>query len=433
MLFFLLLKEVEEMSDCLRQQIHLTSFYGKITAPCGLCRIGDIFHIFYECLPSDGQMQWGHFSTRDFCEFKEHRPFILPDTKFDSDGAYGGCALIENGNSVFFYMGGTSSEGMKNVLSAVPDEDGGIVKALLLQKDDYPEDISGVCFPYAYKGNNSYKMLVGAQTTDGEGTAIIYKSTDRLRWEYSHKIASHTPLGYIWEYPCTFKSDDKRFLVFCPKGAVSSPASSPHTAAWAQITESLIKDCHSLDYGFDFYAPQIFTNTDNEIILLGILTLPDSPYDSLSPCLTIPRKLFLVDGMLYQEPLPALTELRAEKRTLRLCDGESGDTFGTVFEMILTFSQDSFSFILRDDIRIECNNGDFIISMGKSGLGRTKKHFYAEAFKNIHIFSDRGSLELFVGGKSFSTRLCDNQKGTVNILTGSCRADIYKLNSIKFQ
>lgn len=421
------------MSDCLRQQIHLTSFYGRIIAPCGLCRIGDIFHIFYECLPTDGKVQWGHFSTRDFCEFREHRPFILPDTKFDLEGAYGGCALIEKGNPVFFYAGNTALGGAKNILSATPDEDGGIAKALLLQKEDYPHDIARVSFPYTYKTDSSYKILVGAKTTDGEGCALIYTSPDCVRWEYSHKIVSHTPLGYMWDYPCTFKIGAASFLLLCPKGAVSFPESSPHTAAWAQIGENLIKDCHSLDYGFDFYAPQIFTNTDNEILMMGTMLLPDSPYDSLSSCLTIPRRLSLVEGMLYQEPLPALKELRTEKRTLSLCGGESGDTFGTVFEMVLTFSEENFALSLREDVRIECNEGNFTVTMGKSGLGRTKKSFYADDFKKIHIFSDRGSLEIFVGGKSFTTRLCDNQKGTVNILLGSCRAEIYKLNSIKFQ
>ena len=423
------------MPEILRQQIHLTSFYGKMVSPCGLCRLGDVYHIFYECLPDKGKMQWGHFSTNDFCEFKEHRPFISPDTKFDTDGVFGGSALVEKGKPIFFYTGNASDT--QNILSARPNEERGAEKALMLQKEDYPADIAGqVSSPFVYKNSSGYNMILGAQTKDGEGCAVVYTAPDAARWKYSHQIVSHTPLGYMWENPCSFKIESMRFLIFCAEGAVSSPQESPHTAAWANLSENLIKDCHSLDFGFDFYAPQIFANNQGEILMIGSMTIPESPYGDSAPlpcCLSLPRVISLKNDMLYQSPSPFLKELRTEKRTLSLRSGETGDTFGAVFEMELSFTEERFAFLLRENIRVECNEGNFIVTMGKSGLGRTQKEFYAGDFKNVHIFSDRASVEMFIGGKSFSTRLSDKQKGTVSILLGNCRAQIYKLNSIKFQ
>lgn len=224
--------------------------------------------------------------------------------------------------------------------------------------------------------------------------------------------------------------DTKRFLLFCPHRSSAFRRFAPYSSGWTLLPENALQNLAPLDFGFDFCSPRLLSD-GKEVFLSGQMCAdekfpvgPDLPDDLLC----VPRLLHTKGGALTQSPAAFLNEKREYRRMLTLYGGEKADTFGISFEAILDFSQSSFSFMLRDDILIECDGALFTIAFGKSGIGRKKRSFNIESTSPVHIFSRRAAIEIFIDGKVFTSRLSDSGIGGIKINTGSCRADIYKLN-----
>lgn len=174
--------------------------------------------------------------------------------------------------------------------------------------------------------------------------------------------------------------------------------------------------------GYKTGSTHFFANTVGETLMLELIKPPDKARQSF---FSLPKKVSINQETMLQYPPDQLSELREYKRALKIRSGESADTFGAVFEIILTFSQSSYYVLLRDDVSLKCEEGSFTIQ-----YGNLKQSFDAEDFKTVHVFSDTSSVEIFVGGKVLSLPTRKNEKGTVTVLLGECRAEIYKLKSI---
>lgn len=224
--------------------------------------------------------------------------------------------------------------------------------------------------------------------------------------------------------------DTKRFLLFCPQSDSAFWRFAPYSSGWTLLPENALQNLAPLDFGFDFCSPRLLSD-GKEIFLSGQICSardisPDPDFADGLSC--VPRLLHTNGTTLTQSPSPFLHKKREYRRLLTLYDGEKADTFGVSFEAVLDFSQSSFSFNLRDDILIECDSTLFNISFGKSGLGRKNRTLNIESASPLHIFSRRAAIEIFIDGKVFTSILSDSGLGGIKINTGSCRADIYKLN-----
>ncbi len=166
-----------------------------------------------------------------------------------------------------------------------------------------------------------------------------------------------------------------------------------------------------------------FANTEDKTLMMELIKTPGR---SARTFLSLPREVIISEEELLKKPPENLHDLREYKRKVNLREGESTDTFGCVFEATLNFSEKSYTIRLRNDILIDCLGGNFTITY--NGLSQT---FETEDCTGVHIFSDNFSAEIFVGGKVISLPTEYNEKGTVTVLKGQCRAEIYKLKSIK--
>ena len=166
-----------------------------------------------------------------------------------------------------------------------------------------------------------------------------------------------------------------------------------------------------------------FANTNGETLMLELIKPPGKSRKSF---LSLPRETVTKEEELLKYPPALLHELREYRRDVKLREGESADTFGGVFEAVLSFSEKIYSLKIKEDVTLKCDNGSFTIEYDK-----LRQSFEGEDFDTVHIFSDTESIEIFVGGKSLSLPTNYNEKGTVTILSGQCRAEIYKLKSIK--
>ena len=76
----------------------------------------------------------------------------------------------------------------------------------IINIDSFPEDLNILKEhfrdPKVWTYNDMYYKVVGAQTTEKTGQALIYKSKDLLNWEFVNVMAMSTEeenLGFMWE------------------------------------------------------------------------------------------------------------------------------------------------------------------------------------------------------------------------------------------
>ena len=56
--------------DYMQQQIHLSSGFGEIIDLYSLSLIDGVYHIFVLYKTDPERKRWGHFSTKDFLQYK---------------------------------------------------------------------------------------------------------------------------------------------------------------------------------------------------------------------------------------------------------------------------------------------------------------------------------------------------------------------------
>ncbi len=214
--------------------------------------------------------------------------------------------------------------------------------------------------------------------------------------------------------------DTKRFLLFCPTSGFAFQRFAPYSSGWSLLPENALRELTPLDLGFDFFSPRLLSD-GKEVFLSGQIC--NAQTSSCKDLVCVPRLLHAQGGALLQSPAPFLNEKREYRRLVTLYEGEKADTFGVFFEAVINFHQDAFSFLLRDNVLIECDGTIFTAAFKDK-----KRSFNVENPTSIHIFSRKEAIEIFIDGKVFTSMLSDSGLGGIKINTGSCRADIYKLN-----
>ena len=83
---------------------------------------------------------------------------------------------------------------------------------------------------------------------------------------------------------------------------------------------------------------------------------------------------------------------------------------------------DSFDISIRKDINISLKDGVFTLKIGDSGKGRTERSCKVDKTDSVRIFSDTSSIEIFVNGEVFSSRIYeekDNSEDFTVVLNSS--------------
>lgn len=445
-----------EENQALREQVgrephrlryHLMPETGWVNDPNGLVEVDGTYHIYHQYDPfgADGAIKlWNHCTTRDFLHYEDLGPVLFPDHDFDAHGVYSGSAFSEDGVIHYFYTGNvkyfdrpdydyiTAGRGSNTVHMTSRDGQHFTEKELLMTTADYPDDIScHVRDPKILKHEGRYYMVLGARDLESRGLVLVYRSEDLKHWTYCSRISTREPFGYMWECPDLFFLDGELCLISCPQGVPREGIEyeNVHQNTFMRIDGDfengrfLVKETpvfQAVDRGFDFYAPQTFLDGRGRRILIGWMGIPEASYenptakDGWQHALTLPRQLHVKDGVLYQEPLEELKELRRER--WRFADGEqlnvAGEllrrSLGPVFEAEFQFSGcTSMELQLRAGTRLSLENGVLSLSIQEGGFGRDTRHGAVKELRRLRIFSDVSSLEIFVnnGEMAFSTRV----------------------------
>ena len=456
-------------SDPRRLRFHLMPETGWLNDPNGLCQMDGLYHIYYQYTPFEptgGIKLWGHYTTTDFVRYTNEEPVLFPDTDLDAHGVYSGSAFVEDGTIHYFYTGNVKRfdrddydyimDGRESNTISFDSRDGFrfTEKKLLLGNEDYPGDMScHIRDPKIFKRGRMYYMALGARDAHGKGLVLLYESPDLRSWKYHGRITTKETFGYMWECPDLFELDGQLCLICCPQGVEPNGVDywNVHQCTVMGLDHGLDDDiCRNIpldaaamvDRGFDFYAPQSFLDESGRRILIGWMGIPDADYTNPTTqagwqhALTIPRVLHWKEGRLVQEPVRELQQMRCNERTFALGQLNAAGEDGIVFEGCFHFeSCGHMRLTVSPGVGVGAEDGRLCLAVGNAGSGRTKRCVRLEELRELQIFSDTSSLEIFVnqGREVFTTRVY-GLEGKIR-LEGECTgtAVLYDLSGFIYQ
>ncbi|MGX7091694.1 glycoside hydrolase family 32 protein [Hutsoniella sourekii] len=428
------LKELVQKDSKWRQAYHLMPEKGWLNDPNGTCQFQGTYHVYHQYEPTSakgGATHWGHKTSTDLIHFKEEPIFMSPDQTFDRDGVYSGSAIEVDGQLNFFYTGNVKKEGFydyvysgrqQNVVRVI-SADGFQIKErrVVIDHDDFPSGYSDhIRDPKVWWQGDRYYMILGGRTRDNRGAILLFESQDLDNWAFvGDLLRGNEDQGFMWECPDLFTQAGQTVLIFSPQGVIGSPThyQNQYSAGyllgelnWTDKIFQPTSEFEELDYGFDFYAPQSFTDESGRQIMWAWMGVPDHEPDYVNPtvsygwqhCLTIPRQLVVKENHLYQVPLEEYQALRQELVEEK---GKEIQLQGEVYELAIKGQDiEQIELFLRQDSQIHYDKEEGLFSLrhGSSGFGRRKRLLELSQLDSLQIFSDYSSLEIFVNGGEYA-------------------------------
>lgn len=406
-------------ADPWRPGFHLAPAVGFLNDPNGLCRFRGEYHVFYQYAPFDPEGRsvrfWGHYKSRDLLNWETCPVMLCPDAPFDLHGVYSGSALCGEDGLYLYYTGNVKEEEgdyiltgreSNTVLAYSPDGVHLAWKRLLMRNEDYPPELTlHVRDPKVWEEDGRYYMVQGARTREDAGEALLFESTDKLRWTHIHTLRTEEPFGYMWECPDIFEIDGQQLLLTCPQGVRRRGPGfeNPYACGYFPVSGDVRSHCAlgefvPLDYGFDFYAPQTFTDGQRRL-LVGWMGMPDADYKNPTAaqgwqhCLTVPRELRWEDGRLRMRPARELEALRGRIRETAF-SGRCEMEVSPMSDLLVSCEGDLSLNLSGAELRTE--EGTLALTIREGGCGRTRRTAPVDTLRNLRILADASTLEIFV-------------------------------------
>lgn len=433
-----------------RMGFHLMPPTGWVNDPNGLCYFNGLYHVFHQYSPDwphGSERGWGHATSPDLVHWTHHGMVIHQDIPQDANGAYSGSAFIVPGGAAdggdllrLYYTGNVKEPGEHDYIHSgrqanqilIETSDGFDLdeKQVLLRNTDYPNFCScHVRDPKVWSQDGRLHMLLGARDVDDEGLALIMESDDGLSWTIASTVRPTSHFGFMWECPDRIELNGFEYLSICPQGMAHLPWSNnlrdqsgyiPLPAAVKLIGCERVNPAlfRRWDFGFDFYAPQTFTDPQGRTILIGWMGLPEPPFDSAPDnmdwihCLTVPRELSRCqDGVIAMMPVAELDQLRGEQVDFQ----KNGDALAAALpqhraDLVIDGIAGPFDLALDADAHVTFADGVLTLRFdgGENGIGRgrTSRSVEVDALENLRVLVDGSAIEVFAnsGREVFSTR-----------------------------
>lgn len=436
-----------------KARFHLMPPKGWLNDPNGLCQVKGVHHIFFQYSPEDARganKYWGHYETKDFLSYRYTGILLSPDTPYDKDGVYSGCAFVKEDTMYLYYTGNVIEEGdfdyiyegrgANTLMVMTKDGITASAKEVLLKNKDYPSILSNhVRDPKVFCENGTYYMVLGARTKEDEGRVMVYTSLDLRNWSFDHFLY-RKDFGFMWECPDLFRLGNWQYLSLSPQGLENETYRfqnryhAGYFLAKKDLLEKESENCglsefYEWDYGFDFYAPQTYQDEKGRRILIGWMGVPDPEYDQdptisegWQHMLTLPRELTAdEEGILCQNPVEEIKGLRSKQLfeeqngVLAIWDKEEckvakGDelTIETkgVYELLLSPKRE---FSLKLDVGVEFRYDDsqkeLTLSLseevGHQRTIRRCKLSKKEVVWEVRAFVDTCCIEIYVNGGKY--------------------------------
>lgn len=444
-------KDIVE-SDPYRLKYHLMPPVGLLNDPNGFIQFKGTYHLFYQWNPFNtghSAKFWGHYSSRNLVDWQHHDIALAPSDWFDKNGCYSGSAIEHDDKLYLFYTGNVKDENNQRetyqVIAESKDGETFKKKGVVVE---LPEGYTAhFRDPKVWKHEDHFYMIIGAQSDDLTGKAVLFRSTDLFNWEHLGPIAGahlapFADFGYMWECPDLIELDGQDVLIFSPQGLEPEGIHYQNLYQAGYVVGKLDYEKArlehgsfiELDRGFEFYAPQTTLDETGRRILIGWLGMPEEREDAHPTiehkwihAMTLPRELTLKEGKLYQKPVEELKMLRKEAvydadveltSEPRALVGVEEDALELLVE-VNDSRTSSFEIQIRNIATIAYNPTDELFKLERVSFvdGKTMEERFCQLdhVNEIHVFLDTSSIEVFINGgeEVFTARIYpdENEKG----------------------
>ncbi len=328
-----------------RPALHFTAPRNWMNDPNGLAYYGSRWHLFYQHHPDSdqwGPMHWGHATSADCLAWEDEPIALAPNDSFD--GAFSGCAVVDDGNaSGFFPAGG----GLAVFFTAIREAPEGGVRHEEQRIGYWDEAQRRVVVPsgppaVANPGLADFRDPHVVRLDGMRRWLMVLACGDHLRFYASDDLRNWTETGRyslpgdgsgkILECPnlMRFVSDgEPRWVLAVSRVADASRRSEVVYVVGDLVGERFRSEATAalpVDYGQDFYAPQAwFEVAGTKKRWIGWMNnwayAGKTAGNGWNGILSVPRALGLrrsgAEYLLTQSPIPALdllalTALEAE-------------------------------------------------------------------------------------------------------------------------
>ena len=442
-------KEIVE-KDFWRQKYHIQGIVGLINDPNGFSQFNGKYHMFYQWNPlgtNHKNKTWAHSVSDDLLHWERLKTALRPDTWYSKDGVYSGSAIVDDDKLYLFYTGNVKdSEGNRESYQCLAVSNDGEnferwEPSIVNQPDGYTRHIRD---PKIWKKDGKFYAVIGIQSENLEGKAVLYSSENIKDWKFEGEIAgaNHGKIkdfGFMWECPDYFQLKDEKtgeirdLLVFSPQGL--EPEGDLYNNKYQtgylfgklnyeKPEFEILSDFVEIDRGNDFYAPQSMEDDKGRRIIVGWMGIPEEEdfptvKNEWIHCLTLPRELKVIDGKLYQLPIKEMESIRGEKIEFSgKVAGEVKIGTGTTYELKAKFSDFNSDFGLKlrtgknseTILKFDYNDKKFVLdrTKGEQPDKRLRKVYLGDISElELTVFVDNSSVEVFINGGAevFSSRI----------------------------
>ncbi|HHV75198.1 MAG TPA: glycoside hydrolase family 32 protein [Thermoanaerobacterium sp.] len=451
----------KKLTQRYRLKYHIMGEYGWINDPNGFVQFKDDYHLFYQHYPYDaawGPMHWGHAVSKDLIKWTYLPVALAPDKDYDRDGCFSGSAIEKDGKLYIFYTGHIYTKKEKNndykqVQNMAISVDGITFEKYernpIIDVAQIPDKASKKDFrdPKIFKIDDTYYLLIGSNDEHGIGQALMYKSIDLVKWEFVNiLLKGNENTGINWECPDIVRFDDRDILFVSaqymrPNGIYfRNTHSSIYFIGELNIDEGKFAytDYYLVDYGFDFYAPQVSVDKNSRTIMIAWMNMWETDLvtnrlgHNWAGAMTLPREVIKIGGEIYFKPISEIVKYRKNEYRLQGIElnGEVNlETNGICYEIDVEFEpQDAYEFgvkVFKGEceetvLSYNCRERLFTFNRDSSGIGpkgeRKAEVDLIDGRLRLNIFVDVSSVEVFInGGKKVMTGRVYPDSQSVNI------------------
>ncbi|RLL41796.1 sucrose-6-phosphate hydrolase [Oceanobacillus piezotolerans] len=433
-------------SDPYRLHYHLMPTVGLLNDPNGFVFYKGQYHVFYQWNPfvtAHGPKFWGHYVSTDLVHWKEAPAAIAPGDWYDKDGCYSGSAAVLGDTLYLFYTGNVKDEeGNRESYQCLAVSNDGIHFEKKGPIIHVPEGYTAhFRDPKVFLKDEKWYMVLGAQTIEEAGVAVLYSSPDLEEWTFMGTMAGSGyhglgDLGYMWECPDLVELGGTDILLVCPQGMEPEGFQYQNMFQSGYIAGKVDyiagEFAHGpfveMDRGFDFYAPQTMEDPNGRRLLFGWMgnavesdvQQPTTAFNWIH-ALTLPRELRWENGKLLQTPVEELKLLRGQEtlyKNVNLDDDEQLRFHGQVFEMEMSIDRmegpKGVTLTIQiGESKLIYNQREGVFTFERKSYympNQESRHCYLQELKKIRLFKDTSSIEIFLndGEEVFTSRVFDD-------------------------
>ena len=436
-----------------RPVYHHTPQYGWMNDPNGMFYKDGVWHLCYQFNPYGSQwenMTWGHSTSTDLVHWKAEPTAITPDAL---GTIFSGCCVVDKNNTAGFgndaVIAFYTSAGARQMQSMAYSTDGGKTFTKYENNPIITSNVPDFRDPHVFWNAEAgfWNMILAA----GQQMSI-YSSKDLKEWKHESDFgAEYGNHGGVWECPDLMKmkvagTDKEKWMLICninPGGPFGGSATQYFIGEFDGhkfTCEDEPSETKWMDYGKDHYATITFDNAPDGRHV-GIAWMSNWQYANQVPTKqfrsanSIARDfgLFEYNGETYCSVSPAkeMDAVRGQRisspsETCEIVVQLKGDAQLTLRnskgeKVVITY--DAVEQTIDFDRR---RSGD--VSFSEAFPCIVTSPTYGQA-KNLRIFVDRCSIEMFEGdGKMSMTNLVfPSEPYNKLIVKGKAKATVYKL------